>query len=229
MQVVGPLCLLSVVAAGNSLCMPVEPPGGNMQDPHSLVDNLAGAGHCLSQDAAEIEDGLIQPVENEHLAPEPAAPSVDLHQDLIVRDVIEAIDIQENTEIAIDVLEGILFEFCPLPAPPGGHERIILHGSGIDDLVFSPPFFLSGNAQEFLIVLAQKADINVVIPGDHTVMAHCPDRGSPASEIRKAVFGAELIKIPEYLQFDLLQPVQCFLIIFLIEHMQLLFLLCLYP
>ena len=38
MQVVGPLCLLSVVAAGNSLCMPVEPPGGNMQDPHSLVD-----------------------------------------------------------------------------------------------------------------------------------------------------------------------------------------------
>ena len=143
MQVVGPLCLLSVVAAGNSLCMPVEPPGGNMQDPHSLVDNLAGAGHCLSQDAAEIEDGLIQPVENEHLAPEPAAPSVDLHQDLIVRDVVEAIDIQENTEIAIDVLEGILLEFCPLPAPPGGHEWIILHGSGIDDLVFSPPFFLS--------------------------------------------------------------------------------------
>ena len=32
---------------------------------------------------------------------------MDLHQDLIVRDVVEAIDIQENTEIAIDVLEGI--------------------------------------------------------------------------------------------------------------------------
>ena len=54
---------------------------------------------------------------------------------------------------------------------------------------------------EFLIILAEHDDIDIVVPGDKAVMAHSTQEGSAVRKITQAVFFAYCIKQVEHVQF----------------------------
>ena len=152
MQIVGPPGGLTVVTAGDPLRVPVEPARGNVKNAHALVHHLAGARDRLAQKAAIIKDGFVYPVKDHEFSPEPAAPAVDLHEDLIVRNVVKTVNIQKDSQLSLKVLHGVFLESGAAAAPAGGHKGIVLSCGGIDDIVFFAVFFLLRDAQELFIV-----------------------------------------------------------------------------
>ena len=118
----------------------------------------------------------------------------------------------------IQRLKGILFKLSPNLAPTRRHQRIVFHCLRIDNSVFVSPLFLFCYLEELQIVFADKVNINIVVPRNHSLMSNRADCCASSAKVSDSIFPAQIIKILKNLQFHFLKFLECFLIIFSIKH-----------
>ena len=133
--------------------------------------------------------------QNQQLAPKPSLPALFAQNFIVIRHIIKTKQIQKNPKMALAIFQRLHPKYRSLFDQVRCHQRKprVLHG--IEHLVFVRKL-LFGQSQKALIILAQKADINIVVPRDEPLVAHRADGRAPHAKIIEIMPIAKIDKIP---------------------------------
>ena len=121
--------------------------------------------------------------------------------------LVEGEDVDENAPVLEATVIGTLVEEGAGVAQLGEEVEIVLVGLvGLQDDVRRQ---LAGqDLHQPLIVLPHQANIQVVVPGDETIVANSTQQSASVKEIRDIIFAADPVKLLDHVEHDQLLATQ---------------------